>query len=114
MAHSPYVFPGRRGKAMTGWSKRLPRVYKATAAAKMPKWEPHDLRRTMRTGLGRLDVDRIISELLLNHAISDELTAIYDRADYWQQRVEAAARWADHVTGAIAAADKVVQLRTAR
>jgi integrase len=98
---SPYVFPGRNGKAMAGWSKRLPSVYQRTEAAGMAPWTPHDLRRTMRTGLGRLGVDRVIAELLLNHAISDELTAIYDRAEYWQQRVEAAAHWADHVMGLI-------------
>jgi integrase len=98
LARRDFVFPGRRGP-MTGWSKRLPTVYKATTAAGVAPWTLHDLRRTMRTGLGRLGVDRIISELLLNHAISDELTAIYDRAEYWRQRVEAAARWASHVTG---------------
>ena len=81
----------------------------------MPKWEPHDLRRTMRTGLGRLGVDRIIAELLLNHAISDELTAIYDRAEYWQQRVEVAARWANHVMGLIEDdGSAVVPLRATR
>jgi integrase len=108
---SGLVFPGRKGKPMTGWSKRLPPVYKATAKAGMAPWAPHDLRRTMRTGLGNLSVEPVVAELLLNHAISDELKAIYDRAEYWQPRVEAAARWADHVTGAVAAADKVVPLR---
>jgi integrase len=108
------VFPGRRNHPMTGWSKRLPAVYKLTEAADMEHWTLHDLRRTVRTGLGKLGVDRVIAELLLNHAISDELTAIYDRADYWQQRVEAAQRWADHIMGAIkAGADKVVALRGA-
>ena len=68
----------------------------------------------MRTGLGRLGVDRVIAELLLNHAISDELTAIYDRAEYWQQRVEAAARWANHVMGLIeGGTGAVVQLKPA-
>jgi hypothetical protein len=99
VARSDLVFPGAHGRAMAGWSKRLPPVFEATAAAGMASWTPHDPRRTMRPGLGRLGVDRILRALLLNHAISDELTAIYSRADYWQQRVEAAARWGDHVTG---------------
>jgi integrase len=92
-----HVFVGSGGRALTGWSKRLRPVYAATTAAGMAPWTPHDLRRTLRTGLGRLGVDRTVGELLLNHAISDELTAIYDRADYWQQRVAAAAAWASHV-----------------
>jgi integrase len=91
------VFPGRRGRPMTGWSKRLPDVYKLTAKEGIAPWTPHDLRRTMRTGLGRLGVEPVVSELLLDHAISDELTRTYDRGAYWADRVEASQRWADHV-----------------
>jgi hypothetical protein len=49
-----------------------------------------------------------VAELLIDHAISDELAQIYDRGDYWHLRVEAAQRWADHVTGATSATDKKV------
>ena len=101
MASSGLVFPGRHGAPMTGWSKRLPPIVKQTSAAGMASWTPHDCRRTMRTGLGRLGVDRIVAELLLNHAVSDELTAIYDRGDYWRARAEAAGRWAEHVLGIV-------------
>jgi integrase len=97
LARSDAVFPGRTGKPMTGWSKRLPDIYAATAREGVGKWTPHDLRRTMRTGLGRLGVDRIIAELLMDHAISDELARIYDRGSYWKVRIEASQRWADHV-----------------
>jgi integrase len=113
-AKSDLVFPGRRNAPMTGWSKRLPRLYKLTAAAGTAPWTPHDLRRTVRTGLGRLGVDRVVAELLIDHAISDDLAAIYDRGDYWHLRVEAAERWARHVMGTIEATDKVVQLPVAR
>jgi integrase len=107
-ARSTLVFPGRavrrpgQGVAvMTGWSKRLAPVYAATAAAGIAPWSLHDLRRTMRTGLGRLGVDPTIAELLLNHAISDELVAIYDRGEHWTKRAEAASRWASHVMGLV-------------
>jgi hypothetical protein len=69
---------------MTGWSKRLPSVDEATAEDGMPHWTPHHRRRTMRTGLGKLHVDPTISELLLDHAISDERARAgqsEDRAD---------------------------------
>lgn len=107
---SDLVFPGRKGKPMTGWSKRLPDVYAATNREGLTHWTPHDLRRTMRTGLGRLGVDRIIAELLLDHAISDDLAKIYDRGSYWPHRVEATQRWADHVFKHISAllADSVL------
>jgi hypothetical protein len=59
--------------------------------------------------------DRIGAELLIDHAISDELEAIYDRGDYWHLRVEAAQRWGDHVAGAIEAAkNKVVPIWAAQ
>ena len=51
------MFQGRDGKPLTGWSKRLRPVYEATAAVRMAPWTPHDLRRTMRTGLSTLAVD---------------------------------------------------------
>ena len=113
LARSQYAFPGRRGKPLAGWSKRLPAVYRATVEAGMAHWTPHDLRRTMRTGLGRLGIDKITAELLLNHAISEELQAVYDRGDYWQKRVEAAAQWADHVMRLVEGPDKVVKFPAA-
>ena len=114
MARCDLVFPGRRNRPMTGWSKRLPLVYRATTKAGMAPWTLHDLRRTARTGLGHLGVDRIVAKLLLDHAISDELAQIYDRGYYWHLRVDGAARWANHVMGLVEGSDKVVPLRHAR
>jgi integrase len=115
LAKSDLVFPGRYGRVMTGWSKRLPPIYKATAAAGMAPWTPHDCRRTMRTGLGQLGVDRVVAELLLDHAVSDELAKIYDRGEYWHLRVEASARWAAHVLGIVEGeSGAVLPLRAAR
>ena len=101
LAGTDLVFPGRRNRPMSGWSKHLPPVYKATAAAGMAAWAPHDLRRTMRSGLSALGVERVTAELLLDHAVSDELSKIYDRHEYWPQRVEASSRWATHVLGLV-------------
>jgi integrase len=111
LAKSDLVFPGRHGRAMTGWSKRLPAIYEATAAAGMAPWTPHDCRRTMRTGLGQLGVDRVVAELLLDHAVSDELAKIYDRGEYWHLRTEAAARWGAHVLGLIGGGSAAVPIR---
>jgi integrase len=112
---SEFVFPGRHGRPMTGWRTRLLPVYEHTAAKGMARWTPHDLRRTMRSGLGALGVEPVISELMLNHAVSDNLARIYDRGEYWQQRMEAAGRWADHVFGAVeGGGGTVVPLRRAK
>ena len=97
LAATELVFPGRGGKPMSGWTQRLAPLQKATIQAGLGSWTLHDLRRTVRTGLGRLGVEPEIAELMLNHAPRDELASIYDRGDYWTRRREAADRWAQHV-----------------
>lgn len=55
----------------------------------------------MRSGLSAAGIERDIRELLLNHALSDELAQRYDRAERWPERVSAARRWALHVVGVV-------------
>lgn len=90
-----HVFVGRWGQPMTGFGARMREFRKDHPEVR--RFILHDLRRTMRTGLGSLGVDRTISELMLNHAIADDLEATYDRGEYWPERVAAAKRWADRV-----------------
>jgi hypothetical protein len=45
----------------------------------------------------KLGVDRTVAELMLNHAISDELQRRYDLYQYWEERLAAADKWATHV-----------------
>jgi integrase len=94
---SDLVFPGRGGVPMSGFSKRLLPVYAETKRKGLAPWTIHDLRRTLRTGLGALKVLPHVAELVLNHALTGELARIYDRGDYWAERVKAAERWAAHV-----------------
>jgi integrase len=98
-----FVFGGRGGRPVTGWSKRIIPVHKATLAAKMPDWTIHDLRRTFRSGLTRLGVAKDIAELMLNHRRADLLER-YDREMRWTERKAAAMRWAEHVSGLLGAA----------
>jgi integrase len=97
MRGTPLVFPGAHNKPMTGWGARLDPVREATAQAGLAHWTPHDLRRTMRTGLSKLGINLTVSELMLNHAIGDELQRTYDLYDYWDERLAAAEKWAAHV-----------------
>jgi integrase len=57
---------------------------------------PHDLRRTLRTGLARLSVPRDVAERCLNHAL-DGIEAVYNVHDYLPQRRDALVKWAAHV-----------------
>lgn len=62
----------------------------------------HDLRRTFATHLGRLRVSRDIRKRLLNHSDGD-VTGIYDRYDYLEEKRHAMEVWCDFLL------DKVVR-----
>ena len=53
----------------------------------------HDLRRTMRTHLGKLGVNRFVAERCLNHKIAG-MEGIYDAGDYLPERRAALDKWA--------------------
>ena len=74
-------------------------------------WTLHDLRRTFRTGLGKLGVAPHVAELCINHQKSG-VEAIYDRHKYAPEMKAALALWADHVRSIVDGAErKVVALR---
>jgi integrase len=58
----------------------------------------HDLRRTARTHLGKLNVAPHIAEKCLNHKTKG-VGGTYDRHDYFDERRDALAKWADFVDG---------------
>jgi integrase len=57
---------------------------------------PHDLRRTMRTHLGKLRIPPHITERCLNHSLG-RIVQIYDQGDYIEERREALERWAGYL-----------------
>ena len=105
-----YVF-GQRGGGYSRWGSH-------TAALRgrlgnMPAWVLHDLRRTFRTGLGRLGVPSHIAELAINHTRGG-IEAVYDRYSYQGEIAAALAQWAEHVTAIVEnRKSKVVSLRSA-
>jgi integrase len=79
----------------------------------MPRFTLHDLRRTFRTGLGRLGIPSHVAELAINHTRGG-IEAVYDRHTYQREIAHALALWADHVLAAVEnRARKVVPLRSA-
>jgi integrase len=92
-----YVF-GQSGQGFQRWG-----AYTAALRERlgnMPPWTLHDLRRTFRTGLGRLGIPSHIAELAINHTRSG-IEAVYDRHSYAREIGHALALWADHVTAII-------------
>jgi integrase len=61
-------------------------------------WRWHDLRRSARTGMARLGIDKDIAELALNHISGrSSLVRVYDRHDYGMEILDALRRWQDHM-----------------
>ena len=66
-------------------------------------WTVHDLRRTVRTGLGELGIQPHIAEAVLNH-IPPKLIRTYDRNKYESEKRDALDKWAAHLKLAVAQA----------
>jgi integrase len=64
-------------------------------------WSWHDLRRTFATGLGRLKVSRFVIGKVLNHS-DRSTTAIYERHEFFEEKLEALTKWADHLNWLLA------------
>jgi integrase len=74
-------------------------------------WTLHDLRRTMRTGLGAIGVQPHVAELVIGH-VKGGIEAIYDRHKYEREIARALALWADHVASIVEGRErKIVPLR---
>lgn len=58
----------------------------------MPRFTPHDLRRTLRTRLASLGVNDVIAERVLGHKLQGVL-AVYNRYDYDQEKRQALEQW---------------------
>jgi integrase len=97
-----FVF-AKSGGGFYGWSYSTMALHTRIATRQgkpLPHWTLHDLRRSMRTGLGRLSVAPHIAELCLNHR-KGGVEAIYDRHRYDSEIASALAVWADHISATL-------------
>jgi integrase len=108
-----FVFGRHPQKPFSGWgvSKAgLDRRLKA-AGHQLESWRLHDLRRSMRTGLGALGVAPHVAELAINH-VRKGIEATYDKYHYEGEIKTALTLWTNHVLGAVEGHErKVVPLR---
>ncbi|MBT4527849.1 MAG: site-specific integrase [Deltaproteobacteria bacterium] len=75
----------------------------------LKKWIPHDLRRTVATQLNELGVLPHVVEKILNHKMQGVM-AVYNKAEYFDERVEALKIWQEKIIQ-ILAGQKVVSIR---
>ena len=73
---------------------------------------PHDLRRTAATLMNEIGIQPFIVEKLLNHKLRG-MQAVYNRAEYWPERVEALKFWEEKIRQ-LAAGDKVIPITKAK
>jgi integrase len=99
-----FVFGGKSGRAgFIGYAYATMALNARIAAAAgrpLAPWTLHDLRRTMRTGLGCIGVAPHIAELVIGHS-RQGVEAIYDRHSYQPEIKTALLRWAEHVAGIV-------------
>lgn len=100
----PYVFPARRlvrGRLGVARRNRFEHVgpdtlnvaLKRLKVLEIEHFTVHDMRRTARTHLAGLGVDRFVAERSLNHKLGN-VEGIYDRHDYFAERASALGAWA--------------------
>jgi hypothetical protein len=90
-----YYFPGREPDTHFNdgsWGKCKLELEEASG---VHDWQLRDIRRTFRSAMPKLKVNRDIAEILLNHVSGNknELDEIYDRYDYIEEKREALAKW---------------------
>jgi integrase len=63
---------------------------------------PHDLRRSAASQMTSLGIPRLHVKKLLNHSDADDVTGIYDRHHYWDEKKHALAVWEAELRAIIA------------
>ncbi len=98
--NSPFVFPSPytgshiTPAAVARAMRRSREIFGFTREA-----TPHDLRRTLASGLGELGFSRLIQDKLLNHLSADRssISGVYDRYTYAREKREALEAWAERL-----------------
>lgn len=78
----------------------------------MDHWVVHDLRRTLTTGMQRLDVRFEVTEAIINHvgASKSGVAGVYQRHDWKNEKAAALEAWSAHVAAVVSSEDKDVNV----
>jgi integrase len=92
-----YVFGQRQGYRSWGHSKA---ALDGRIVPALPIWRLHDLRRTTRTGLGKIGVPPHVAEMAIGHA-KGGIVAVYDKYSYAAEVGNALVRWSEYVASVV-------------
>lgn len=89
MTASAYVFPSNYNTSKGGHTTTTKKARDAVQAASgVTGWTAHDLRRTARTIMSRLQIKQHVRERVLNHS-QQGVVGVYDQYDYLQEKADA-------------------------
>lgn len=94
----PYLFPARGEPPRPQNKSTLPQAVLAYCRVSgLLRWTPKDLRRTVKTRMGEVAIQKSIRDRVQNHALVDVSTKHYDRYDYLSEKREALETWCSHL-----------------
>jgi len=94
---SPFVFWGRRDRTAFDFQNAL--IDRVRTQARMKDWRLHDIRRFVRSGMGRIGISQAVGEMCLGHSAKGGLVRVYDQHQYLDEKRDAWQRWGDHIVG---------------
>lgn len=105
-----FVFPQQTGNAVQQktLTERMWYMRKIEALPPLEPWTPHDLRRSVRTGLARLGCPSEVAEAVLGHSPKG-IEGVYNLHSYEQESMAWLQKWCDHVE-ALELTQKVVAM----
>jgi len=88
-----YIFPATRKSTTEHIIKTtVSQVVNVSNSYGLPKWTPHDLRRTARTHMARIGIPEEHAEAVLNHS-KKGMVQVYNQYGYDTEKKEAMLRW---------------------
>lgn len=98
-----YLFPSLKGKKPLQQKQLTEQAWRLRTDGRMldiEPWTPHDLRRTVRTGLSRLGCPNEVAEAILGHSRSG-IEGTYDLHKYEKECAHWLQVWADHLNALV-------------